>query len=250
MKTRNHSTWMDFGIAADGFLSGVLVGVGLAAIFDPGHGARRRSIAAEKLRKYARVARDTVVHQGTDFSNRARGVIHETQNRFQNGEEIVPDQKLEQRVRSRMGHVVSHPKAIDVAAADGCVFLTGQVLEHEVDDLLDTVSSTPGVLSVECDFETYEDGSHIPSLQGESRTEGTDGRGAAGMTALGLLAGGFALYGLTRALGVDWRDLADRGRDAIRRNNSDSVEEEEVSVACPPGFSSVTTESLILDRVR
>jgi osmotically-inducible protein OsmY len=58
----------------------------------------------------------------------------------------VSAERLLQRVRSEMGHVVSHPSAIQVLAdGNGVVTLSGSVLASEVDPLLSTVNRIPGV---------------------------------------------------------------------------------------------------------
>jgi osmotically-inducible protein OsmY len=57
----------------------------------------------------------------------------------------MPNDVLAQRVRARIGHVVSHPHAITVKAHKGVVTLEGPILEHEVERLLETVRSVRGV---------------------------------------------------------------------------------------------------------
>ena len=82
-----------------------------------------------------------------DLMNRGRGAAYETSRRFSasRGGPVSAEQLL-QRVRSEIGHAVSHAGAIQVMAdGDGVVTLTGRVLASEVDPLLTTVNKTPGV---------------------------------------------------------------------------------------------------------
>lgn len=58
------------------------------------------------------------------------------------------DAQLRERVRSRLGHWVSHPRAIEVDAEDGVVRVSGQVLAKELDGLLSRLTGIPGVRKV------------------------------------------------------------------------------------------------------
>lgn len=81
------------------------------------------------------------------------------------------DAQLRQRVRSRLGHWVSHPGAIDVDVEQGVVRLTGQVLAKELDGLLSRVLGVAGVLKVRNALETLRDPSGFGEVpQGRSPT--------------------------------------------------------------------------------
>ena len=69
--------------------------------------------------------------------------------------EPVDDDQLIARVRSKLGRVVSHPHAIDAAARDGHVALSGGILEQEATPLIAAVSSVRGVSSVDDHFERH-----------------------------------------------------------------------------------------------
>ena len=58
------------------------------------------------------------------------------------------DAQLRERVRARMGHLVSHPRAIEVSVEQGVVRLSGQVLVKELDGLLSQLTEIPGVRKV------------------------------------------------------------------------------------------------------
>ena len=78
----------------------------------------------------------------------------------------VDDRRLRERVRAKIGHACSHPHAIDVDAADGIVTLRGPVLADEVQTLLATVRTVPGVLAAVSRLEAHESADGVPALQG------------------------------------------------------------------------------------
>lgn len=58
------------------------------------------------------------------------------------------DAQLRERIRSRLGRLVSHPRAIEVEVDKGVVRLSGAVLAKELDGLLSQVRDMPGVMRV------------------------------------------------------------------------------------------------------
>ena len=73
---------------------------------------------------------------------------------------------LEARVRSKLGRVVSHPKALEVKAVDGLIILSGPILAAEVHPLLDAIIHVRGVKNIENYLEEHEQAGDIPALQG------------------------------------------------------------------------------------
>ena len=69
-------------------------------------------------------------------------------------------------MRSALGRVTSHPRAICVNVMNGTVTLTGDVLEAEAPAVESAVAAVRGVEAVRCDLRTYSSGDGIPSLQG------------------------------------------------------------------------------------
>jgi hypothetical protein len=148
-------------------LLGVGFGAALMFLLDPNQGGRRRALLRDKaVRLWTRGSRQ-VGGLSEDLGNRARGVLSETKSRLRR-EETPPDAVLEARVRSEIGHVVSHPRAIDVRASNGRVTISGPVLASEVDALLGRVAGVRGVTDVENRLEVHEHPDGIPGLQGES----------------------------------------------------------------------------------
>ena len=133
-------------------ISAAALGAGLIYMLDPNNGRARRARAADQLNSIVSQTGRTFRRGGQyvqDLVNRGRGAAHETSRRFGRGGERVPAEQLLQRVRSEMGHVVSHAGAIQVMAdGDGVVTLSGNVLASEVDALLTAVNKVSGVTQV------------------------------------------------------------------------------------------------------
>lgn len=196
------------------FTRGLLLGAGLMYLMDPTEGGRRRALVRDKgARAWHRSSR-VVGKAGRDLKNRARGRVAEAVSRFRGGD--APDAVIEERVRSKLGRVVSHPGAVEVESVGGSVILTGPVLRSETASLIAAVQSVPGVVDVENRLEEHETGEHIPALQGGISREGGPGwmprswprsvqylAGAVGAVAL--------VYGASRAL-QDRRESRDESR--------------------------------------
>ena len=146
------------------FIGGVGVGVGLMYMLDPDRGRRRRALVRDKMASVAGSVPDAVASTARDLRNRARGVAAGAKSLFTSDE--APDEVVVERVRSKIGRVVSHPHAVRVAAEQGLVVLSGPVLADEVDDLLSCVSSVRGVVRVENQLEVHERAGDVPGLQG------------------------------------------------------------------------------------
>jgi osmotically-inducible protein OsmY len=133
---------------------GIGLGAALMYMFDPDRGKRRRALVRDKLASAASKTPRAIGATARDLSNRARGLASEAGSLFSSKE--VADAVLVQRVRSRMGRLVSHPHAIQVAANQGRVTLSGLILAHEVDDLLLRVSKVTGVTDIDNQLEAKE----------------------------------------------------------------------------------------------
>lgn len=153
---------------------GVLAGIGIGAlaafIFDPSDGGRRRALVANKITRAARLTRDGLDATTRDMGNRARGVAASTRGRFRRGP--VSDVTLIERVRSKLGRASSHPRAIDVLAHNGEITLRGPIFASEIDRVIATAESVPGVRRVIDMLEPHDSSEGIPSLQGEGRVAG------------------------------------------------------------------------------
>src|SRR5437868_2972955 len=113
-------------------LGGAGLGAGLMYFFDPQTGRRRRALLRDQFTGLLHDAGAAFRVAGRDISHRAYGLLAEGGSVLAGGP--VSDQALTERVRARLGRLVSHPGAIDVSAHDGEVTLSGPVLADEVED--------------------------------------------------------------------------------------------------------------------
>src|SRR5918996_24565 len=98
--------------------------LGAAAMYllDPDRGRRRRAIARDKVRSFAYRAGDLVDAAKRDASHRIQA-LHATTRRLRTRDDAPSDEVLAERVRARLGRVVSHPHAVRVSAEGGRVRL-------------------------------------------------------------------------------------------------------------------------------
>jgi uncharacterized membrane protein len=78
----------------------------------------------------------------------------------------VGDEVLVERVRAKLGRLVSHPHAVGVMASEGVVRLRGPILTKEAKRLIHAVRRIDGVRDVIDQLERHERAGHVPSLQG------------------------------------------------------------------------------------
>lgn len=151
-------------------LTGAGLGAALAFMLDPNAGTRRRARVRDQLVRARRKTRNGLDATARDLVNRTRGVAAATRSRF--SAEDVEDERLRERVKSKLGRICSHPRAIDVQVQDGHVTLRGAILSEEVTGVLTRISTVHGVLSVANELEPHDSGENIPSLQGHGRVAG------------------------------------------------------------------------------
>lgn len=102
---------------------------------DPELGARRRALLADLVRSGL---------PGDRRPGSGRGPMRRTYDRATHGDP-QSDAELRDRIRDRLGRMVSHPRAIHVDVDDGVVRLSGRVLAKERDGLLEQVQQMAGV---------------------------------------------------------------------------------------------------------
>jgi len=84
---------------------------------------------------------------GRDLSHRAAGIVARARGVLRR--RPVDDDVLVERVRAKLGRLVSHPHAVDVNAREGRVRLRGVILESELPGLMHTIARVRGVRRVE-----------------------------------------------------------------------------------------------------
>lgn len=151
----------DRGLA---WMAALGLGAGLMYMLDPESGPRRRSLARDKVVHALNKTEEAIETTARDLSNRTRGIAARARSRLRS--EPLPDRVIEERVRAKMGRIVSHPGAIEVEANRGVVALRGPILARDVAQLLERVSAMPEVVGVENHLEVHETPGDVPALQG------------------------------------------------------------------------------------
>ena len=154
-------------------LFGTGLGLGTAAMFllDPDRGKRRRALVRDKFALATRKTGECWQVTTSDLANRTRGTIAAIQSRLSS--EQPDDSVLVDRVRSKLGRIVSHPAAIHVTAENGNVTLSGPILADEVPHLLSCVKWTRGVQDVNNNLEVHAEAGNHPALQGGRERQGS-----------------------------------------------------------------------------
>jgi uncharacterized membrane protein len=144
--------------------------LGAAAMYvlDPSKGRRRRAIFRDKTRSSLTNITHLAQVSARDIGHRVQG-FGATARRLFMGSDAADDLVLIERVRAKMGRVVSHPHAIQIGAHDGRVTLSGPILASEASPLLNAVRSVWGVSSIDDHLVAYDRPESIPALQGGGR---------------------------------------------------------------------------------
>ena len=152
-------------------LTGLAIGAGAMYIFDPEEGSRRRAQAGQKAIRGGHVAGRWIGRKTIDLANRAWGVGAELSSKFRDRTRDIPDQQLEARARAQLGHVLSHPGAIEIRAQNGVVTVSGDVLEGERAKIEERLRKTRGVHNCNLEVREHAGPGDISSLQGPSRSQ-------------------------------------------------------------------------------
>lgn len=156
-------------------IGGIGLGAGLAYLFDPEMGNRRRAMIRDKAVRALNKTGDAVESSARDLQHRFIGTVSELRSRVTEVGEEVSDElaesthRLEARVRAKLGMVSSHPGAIELRVDNGRVTLSGPILSDEVDPVFSAISSVRGVKGVENQLEVHQTADDVPSLQGGTR---------------------------------------------------------------------------------
>jgi len=146
------------------FVTGLGIGIGVMYLFDPATGVRRRALLRDRIVRLGHDVEDALRRRGIDLGNRVRGSVAEARRA------LVPDHPTDdlliERIRAKLGHYTTHPRAIVVEVHDGRVTLAGPILVEEVHPVLRAAGTTPGVREVENQLEPHDTGEHHPALQG------------------------------------------------------------------------------------
>jgi len=136
-----------YGIAL-GAVTLVGLGAGLMFFLDPKSGTRRRAEVRDRSMHGYRTSADYLKRTGTNVANHTRGLVAMA-SRMTHTAEVPTDDVLLARVRSRIGHLVSDPRAIEVKTDHGLVSLAGKVGVRDAQKVIKTIASIPGVSALE-----------------------------------------------------------------------------------------------------
>lgn len=151
-------------------ISAALAGATAMYFLDPVQGRRRRALVRDKVVSASVHTGDVTRAQGRRVANRMKGWAAGVRSHLPGHGATDDPRVLYHRVRSNIGRVVRHPKAVEVDVMEDCsVCLSGHILEDELADLLETVEGVPGVARVENRMMVHETAGNTPELQGSGR---------------------------------------------------------------------------------
>jgi hypothetical protein len=135
-------------------IRGMGLGAGLMYFLDPDKGGRRRAMLRDQG-IHAIHWLDNFVSKATrDLGNRVSGLACELAALFETA--AVTDDVLVERVRSKLGRVVSHPHPIEVHAHQGTVTLSGPILASEMEHLIRAIAAVRGVRAIENHLDVHQ----------------------------------------------------------------------------------------------
>ena len=144
-------------------LTSIGLGAGLMYFLDPQHGTRRRTMVIDRANRFVNNVDESIDIAVQDARNRARGVLSEMTARLSDQES--PDWILEERVRSNLGRLARHTRALDIRADGGRIYISGPVLRGDEDAVVKAALRTRGVHGVENQLQVVDNPQDIPALQ-------------------------------------------------------------------------------------
>jgi hypothetical protein len=156
--------------------AGIAAGAAAMFFFDHVSGGRRRALVRDKIVGSGHDAAYATQAKAKRAADHLKGLF--VTKRLDRVTRSAPesDQQLHDRIRARLGRVVSHPKSVHVGVNDGRVTLTGHILSKEVSQVLDEVKHSTGVTAVDNQLTCHDSAEHIPELQGRTEPRGREQR--------------------------------------------------------------------------
>jgi hypothetical protein len=152
-------------------VNGMIIGAMVMYVFDEHRGAKRRAYARDKLIRAGHLVGRTIKKRSRDLMHRTIGVLAEARSSIRDRGAEIPDDILVDRVRSQLGHVVSHPGLLEVSARDGCILVRGQVLGSELDKIRTRLAKVRGVRECRLELEPQADLDRAAGNRGIRRTQ-------------------------------------------------------------------------------
>ena len=196
-------------------IEGLSIGALAMYFYDPQRGNSRRAMVKDKLDAVYNSKLEAKNIMVKDTVNRVKGLACKTKARL--SFKSPDDEKLLERIRASIGHVVSHPGALSILVESGKVRVSGPILASESEMLVDAIWSVDGVAMIEHRLNTYDSPDHVSALQGEiiSSRANDDWTPTIAM-AMCLTGGVLTLFGMTRG-GVVGKTLGAAGVGLIAK---------------------------------
>lgn len=156
--------------------AGIVVGAVAMFFLDAVSGGRRRALLRDKIVGVSHDAAYFAQAKSKRAADHLKGLFvtrhldRVTRSRPQS------DQQLHDRIRARLGRVVSHPRSVHVEVNQGRVSLTGHILTKELDRLLNEVKHNVGVTAVDNQLICHDSAQGISELQGRTEPRGREQR--------------------------------------------------------------------------
>jgi hypothetical protein len=151
-------------------VNGMIIGAMVMYIFDEHRGAKRRAYARDKLVHAGHLLGRAISKRSRDLAHRLTGSLAELRSSIRDRAVDIPDEILVQRVRSQLGHVVSHPGLLEVSAREGWVSVRGPVLRQEVDTIKKRLGKIRGVKDCHVELEPHGE---LDRISGSRASRGT-----------------------------------------------------------------------------
>jgi hypothetical protein len=149
----------------NGTLAMAALGAGVMYLLDPQQGRRRRALLRDKAVRLGHETAELAGRASRDLGNRTRGLGSLAAGALRR--EQVGDEVLHERVRARLGRLVSNPSSIEVRCEAGRCTLAGPVFAPERATLVAAISRVRGVAEVVDRLEPHDPSETVPGLQGE-----------------------------------------------------------------------------------
>jgi BON domain len=143
-------------------LLGIACGAATMYLLDPDRGRRRRAEVTQQMMRLGNLSGEAIGTTSRDAMNRTRGLLAQIVSWFSS--QPADDRVLAERVRSRLGFLVDHPRSISVVANDGRITLSGPILAHEVERLLNDIRRIPGVRQVDNHLDVHQEPGDVSGL--------------------------------------------------------------------------------------
>lgn len=173
-------------------VAALAAGAAVMYYLDPDRGRRRRALVRDQVLSISHETGGMARARGKRAADRMKGLVARGRARLRPAEP-ESDAQLRDRIRSRLGRIVSHPRAVHVDVDRGRVSLSGHILAEDVDALMSSVHGMAGVHDVHNRLSVHDEPGHVPELQGSARARASEGATASTLSIVALAAAPMAI---------------------------------------------------------